>query len=136
MSGNSPQRHETARVGADTQEGSLMESLTAGVQETKRGVDVGHSLSAAERETTVTITDADDVVRIWTAQRRYLGRLRRHPSFTEVKSGTHGGTEWAEFTIPARDWNPATGAKRKSNMTDEQKAALAERLRAVRGAQA
>ena len=113
-----------------------MESPTAGVQETKRGVDVGASLSAAERETTVTITDADDMVRIWTAQRRYLGRLRRHPSFTEVKSGTHGGTEWAEFTIPARDWNPATGAKRKSNMTDEQKAALAERLRAVRGAQA
>ena len=134
MTHNGPQRHETARVGADTQEGSYMDSHKAGLVETKRGVDVGPSLSAAERETTVTITDADDVVRIWTAQRRYLGRLRRHPSYTEVKSGTHGGTEWAEFTIPARDWNPATGAKRKSNMTDEQKAALAERLRAVRAA--
>ena len=129
---NGPQRHETARVGADTQEGSLMESPTAGVQETKRSVDVGQSLSAAERETTVTITDADDTVRIWTAQRRYLGRLRRHPSFTEVKSGTHGGTEWAEFTIPASEWNPATGAKRKVTMTDEQRAASAARLRAVR----
>lgn len=113
-----------------------MKSPTAGVQETKRSVDVGPSLSAAERETTVTITDADDTVRIWTAQRRYLGRLRRHPSFTEVKSGTHGGTEWAEFTIPARDWNPATGAKRKVTMTDERRAALAERMRAARGAQA
>ena len=127
-------RVNLARVTPDTQEGSLMDSRAAGVQETKRSVDVGHSLSAAERETTVTITDADDMVRIWTAQRRYLGRLRRHPSFTEVKSGTHGGTEWAEFTIPAAEWNPATGAKRKSNMTDEQKAALAERLRAVRAA--
>lgn len=136
MNHNGPQRHETARVVRDTQKGSYMESPTAGVEETRRSVDVGHSLSAAERETTVTITDADDVVRIWTAQRRYLGRLRRHPSYTEVKSGTHGGTEWAEFTIPASEWNPATGAKRKSNMTDEQKAALAERLRAVRGAQA
>ena len=76
--------------------------------------------------------DADDVVRIWTAQRRYLGRLRRHPSYTEVKSGTHGGTEWAEFTIPASEWNPATGAKRKVTMTDEQRAASAARLRAVR----
>ena len=132
MTENVPQRHETARVGADTQEGSLMESPTAGVQETKRGVDVGQSLSAAERETTVTITDADDTVRIWTAQRRYLGRLRRHPSYTEVKSGTHGGTEWAEFTIPASEWNPATGAKRKVTMTDEQRAASAARLRAVR----
>ena len=109
-----------------------MESPTAGVQETKRSVDVGPSLSAAERETTVTTTDADDVVRIWTAQRRYLGRLRRHPSYTEVKSGTHGGTEWAEFTIPASEWNPATGAKRKVTMTDEQRAASAARLRAVR----
>ena len=132
MMHNGPQRHETARVGADTQEGSSMESPTAGVRETKRSVDVGHSLSAAERETTVTITDADDVVRIWTAQRRYLGRLRRHPSYTEVKSGTHGGTEWAEFTIPASEWNPATGAKRKVTMTAEQRAAIAARLRAVR----
>ena len=129
---NGPQRHENARVGADTQEGSLMESPTAGVQETKRSVDVGQSLSAAERETTVTITDADDTVRIWTAQRRYLGRLRRHPSYTEVASGFHGGSEWAEFTIPASEWNPATGAKRKVTMTDEQRAASAARLRAVR----
>ena len=129
---NGPQRHETARVGADTQKGSYMESPTAGLVETKRSVDVRPSLSAAERETTVTITDADDVVRIWTAQRRYLGRLRRHPSYTEVKSGTHGGTEWAEFTIPASEWNPATGAKRKVTMTDEQRAASAARLRAVR----
>ena len=129
---NRPQRHETARVGADTQKGSYMESPTAGLVETKRSVDVRPSLSAAERETTVTITDADDVVRIWTAQRRYLGRLRRHPSYTEVKSGTHGGTEWAEFTIPASEWNPATGAKRKVTMTDEQRAASAARLRAVR----
>ena len=129
---NGSQRHETARVGADTQKGSYMESPTAGLVETKRSVDVRPSLSAAERETTVTITDADDVVRIWTAQRRYLGRLRRHPSYTEVKSGTHGGTEWAEFTIPASEWNPATGAKRKVTMTDEQRAASAARLRAVR----
>lgn len=134
MNHNGPQRHETARTPPDTQEGSYMDSPTPTSGETKRSVDVGPSLSAAERETTVTITDADDTVRIWTAQRRYLGRLRRHPSFTEVKSGTHGGSEWAEFTIPARDWNPATGAKRKSNMTDEQKAVLAERMRVVRAA--
>ena len=38
-----------------------MESPTAGVQETKRSVDVGPSLSAAERETTVTITDAEQL---------------------------------------------------------------------------
>lgn len=121
---------------AGTQKGSCMESPMAGLQENERISGAGGSLSAAERETTVTITDADDTVRIWTAQRRYLGRLRRHPSYTEVASGFHGGSEWAEFTIPARDWNPATGAKRKVAMTDERKAALAERMRAARGAQA
>ena len=94
------------------------------------------SLSAAERETTVTATDADDTVRIWTCQKRYLGRLRRHPSFTEVATGFHGSTEWAEFTIPASEWNPATGAKRKVTMTDERKAALADRMRSAREARA
>ena len=100
---------------------------------------IGHvlaALSAAERETTVTATDADDTVRIWTCQKRYLGRLRRHPSFTEVATGHHGKTEWAEFIIPSSDWNPATGAKRKVTMTDERRAALADRMRSAREARA
>lgn len=92
------------------------------------------SLTAAERETTVTTTDADDTVRIWTAQRRHIGRMRRHDAFTEVKTGTIGGSEWAEFTIPADQWNPASGAKRKSNLTDEQRQASAARLAAAREA--
>lgn len=92
------------------------------------------SLHASERETTVTATDDDPTVRIWTAQRRHIGRMRRHPSFTEVGSGFHDGSEWAEFTIPADQWNPASGAKRKSNLTDEQKRAAAERLAASREA--
>jgi len=49
------------------------------------------SLHADERETTVTSTDADDVVLIWTAQRRHIGKLRRHPSFKEVRSGFSDG---------------------------------------------
>ena len=131
---NGSQRHETARVTPDTQEGSLLSSRPASVRENGQGSGAGASLTPAERETTVTITDADDTVRIWTAQRRYLGRLRRHPSYTEVRSGFHGGSEWAEFTIPASDWNPATGAKRKVTMTDEQRAANAARLAAMREA--
>jgi hypothetical protein len=83
---------------------------------------------AEERETVINATDADDMVRIWTCQARYLGRLRRHPSFTEVKSGRYGSTEWAEFTIPASEWNPASGAKRRVTLTDEQKRAAAAHL--------
>ncbi len=31
---------------------------------------------AVERETTITISDADDLVRIWTAQRKVITALR------------------------------------------------------------
>lgn len=89
-------------------------------------------LTAAERETTVTVTDADDQVRIWTAQRRHITRLRKNPAFAEVRSGLYGTTEWAEFTIPADQWNPASGAKRRSSLTPEQRQAAADRLRAAR----
>ena len=93
------------------------------------------SLTPYERETTVNASDGDGVVRIWTAQRKHITRMRRHDSFTETATGYHGGTEWAEFTIPASDWNPASGAKRKRNLTDEQRQALADRLAKAREAQ-
>ena len=86
------------------------------------------SLSSDERETVITVTDADQSVHIWTAQKRHITRMRKHDSFTETATGYHGTTEWASFTIPARDWNPASGAKRKRNLTDEQRQALADRL--------
>jgi hypothetical protein len=83
---------------------------------------------AEERETVVNATDADAEVRIWTAQRAYIGKLRRHPKFTETRSGYVDGSEWAEFVIPRDQWNPASGAKRSTAMSSEQKAAVAERL--------
>lgn len=91
------------------------------------------SLTADERETTVTSTDGDDLVRIWTCQKKHLGKLRRNPRFTEAVTGFYGTTEWAEFTIPADQWNPASGAKRQGrSMTPEQREAAAERLRSFR----
>lgn len=91
------------------------------------------SLDPAERETTITTSDFDSTVRIWTAQRRYIGRLRRSSKFTEIRSGAHDGTEWAEFEIDASQWNPVSGAKRdRAPMTDEQRAEAAARLAAAR----
>lgn len=91
------------------------------------------SLSAEERETTVTSTDADPLVRIWSNQRRHISRLRNHESYTEVRSGYDGTTEWAEFTIHTTLWNPATGAKRKRKpLTEEQRAVVADRLARAR----
>lgn len=91
-----------------------------------------NNLTPPERETTITSTDADGLVRIWTAQRPFITRMRNHPAFTEVDSGHHGTSDWASFTIPADQWNPASGAKRRVTMTDEQKAAAGARLRAAR----
>lgn len=86
-----------------------------------------------ERETVVNASDGDDLTRITTGQRRFITRLRKHPSFTEVRTWHEGSTEWAEFTIPASAWNPASGAKRKgSTMSEEQRQAAAERFRLAR----
>jgi len=87
------------------------------------------SLEAGERETVINATDGDDLIKIWTAQRRFITKLRRNPNFTEVDSGHYGSTEWAQFTIPADRWNPASGAKRAHGaMSAEQRLAAAERL--------
>lgn len=87
---------------------------------------------AAERETVINASDGDDVVRIWTAQRRFITRLQKNPRVKQVGSGEHDGTPFYAFEIPASEWNPVSGVKRQSNMTDEQKRAAAERLRKKR----
>lgn len=91
-------------------------------------------LTAPERETTINVSDDSDLVRIWTAQRKHITRLRKNPAFTETATGYHGSTEWAEFTIPADSWNPASGAKRRVTMTAEQRKAASDRMRALRSA--
>lgn len=93
------------------------------------------SLDPQERETTVVINDADRIARIWTARRADITKLRRNPRATEVSCGTHEGTPWASFEIPARCWNPASGIKRASKpMTPEQREQAAARLREAREA--
>lgn len=85
-----------------------------------------------ERETVVTSSDGDDFVSVYTCQRRYISRLRKHPKAVETGSGTHEGTEWVTFRIPAKQWSPVSGIKRTSTLTPEQRAASAERLRRAR----
>ncbi|WP_406709342.1 hypothetical protein QEV61_04630 [Trueperella pyogenes] len=88
-----------------------------------------------EYETTVNMTDADNLVRIWTCQRTVLKRLRRKPDkFTETKHGYYtnaNGTryEWAEFTIPTKDFNLANAAINRRPLTEAQRAELSERAR-------
>ena len=91
-------------------------------------------MEAAERETIINMNDADETVHVWTAQRKVITKLRRNDAFTEVGQGTYEGTEWARFTIPVSRWNPASGVKRVMNLTEEQRAARAERFALARGA--
>lgn len=90
-------------------------------------------MNVEERETTVNASDGDNFVRIWTAQRKFITKLRKHPKATEVDTGFVDGSEWASFTIPADQWNPVSGIKRTVNMSEEAKAAAAARLAKSRG---
>ena len=56
------------------------------------------------------------------------------PKVRELRSGFHGATEWADFRIDERDYNPAQAVKRNSNLSPEQRRQAAERLRANREA--
>lgn len=85
------------------------------------------SLTAPERETIVNASDADDLVRVWTAQRRYITKMRKSPLFTEAATGFHGKTEWAEFTIPADRWSP-TGIRHSRAISTAQKSEAAARM--------
>ena len=93
------------------------------------------NLTAPERETTITASDADDNVTIWTAQRTVITRLRKNPAFVETSAGYYGSSEWAAFTIPADRWSPA-GVKRTRTMTDSQRREASDRLRTHRDARA
>src|SRR5438132_8088531 len=90
------------------------------------------SFTPDERETTVTTSDGDGLVRIWTAQRKHITRMRRHPAFTETGTGLHGSSEWASFTVPADRWSPATGAKRTRELSEFQRQQMAERMSTLR----
>ncbi|RTE49356.1 hypothetical protein [Actinobaculum sp. 352] len=87
------------------------------------------SLNAYERETIITLSDGDDLVRIWTAQRHVIRRLRADKRFTETTNPATATENEAEFTIPYRDYTPWGGAKHRRQLTPEQRAQMVARLR-------
>lgn len=95
-------------------------------------MDARQTLTADERETTLTMSDGDDLVRITTAQRTVITKLRRKPEiFTETASGHFGATEWAEFTCPKDRFNLGAAARPKREISEAQReAALANVVRA------
>jgi hypothetical protein len=90
------------------------------------------SLSAAERETIVTMNDEDETADIWTAQRPIITKLKKNPAATLTEEGKHGSTVWARFTLPA-DLISFRSAKRTRELTEEERAEFAARMKAARG---
>ena len=93
------------------------------------------SLTADERETTLTVADGGDFVRIDTTRRKDITALRKRANVVEVETGYHGTTEWAQFLVPAHLYDVARGVKTPRTLSDEQRAVLAERARLFFGAQ-
>lgn len=89
------------------------------------------SLTAAERETVINGSDADDAVSIWTAQRPVITKLKKNPAAILVDEGHYGTTAWALFELPANLLSYRT-PRRGRPMSDEQKRAAGERLRRAR----
>jgi hypothetical protein len=86
------------------------------------------SLTAAERETIVTLNDEDEHAEIWTAQRPIITKLKKNAAATLIAEGKHDGSAWAQFQLPAA--LVSFRSKRVSlELTDEERRARAERLR-------
>ena len=58
------------------------------------------SLTASERETVITFSDADDTATIHTHQRRIITKLKNNPSATQLEDVSFDGTPGAAFELP------------------------------------
>jgi hypothetical protein len=83
-------------------------------------------LTAAERETVITGSDADESVTIWTAQRPIITKLKANPAAELLEEGRHEGSSWARFRMPAGLISFRSG---KKQLSDSARAALVERGR-------
>jgi hypothetical protein len=89
------------------------------------------SLTAPERETVINFNDDEKIAYVYTAQRYMITKLNRNPAAVLVESGTHEGTAWARFEIPASLVSFRSGHVKRV-LTDEQRKAAGDRLRNVR----
>jgi hypothetical protein len=89
------------------------------------------SLTAAERETIVTLNDEDGHAEIWTAQRPIITKLKKNAAATLIAEGKHDGSAWAQFQLPAALVS-FRSTRQKRELTAEQRAEIAARLAAGR----
>lgn len=90
------------------------------------------SLPRDEQETTISWMRDDDEVMIYTSNRVHLDRLRKLSSDRDYVREVRGAATWGEFRVSADSFKLFSAIRAKRTMSDEQREAAAERLRAVR----
>ena len=89
---------------------------------------------AAERETTINLTDADEFAYIYTCRRQDITALKKKVG-KGVELSQEGrykdGTAWANFRIPKQLTSISKIVKTTRNLTPEQRASLSERMKTV-----
>ena len=83
-----------------------------------------------EQETTITTTRGDEFVLIYTANPFHIARLDKDDRAEFVSGIRTGEDPYANYRVHTSHWNPLGGFKRR--MSDEQRKAAGERLRAAR----
>ena len=90
-------------------------------------------MNASKRETTIAYADGDEVIQIFSCIRRDITAMSKKEQFVEIERGFYPGKVlWAKFEILREDFDLARGAKTKRNLSDEQRQALSDRLKAAR----
>jgi hypothetical protein len=110
------------------------ESVPLAIGVEAQNLDVSDEGSVSERETIVNMNAGDPIVRIWTAQRHVIQRLRKDKRFTETTDPSVCADDEASFTIPRSEWTPWGGAKHRRQLTDEQRAEMSARFAKTREA--
>ncbi len=90
---------------------------------------------AAERETSVLANDDSQWVYIETAQRKYYGKLLKAAEAGRIElvsTKYYDDMPLYLFRVQASKWNPVSGLKRVSNLTEEQRQAMSDRLKRMR----
>ncbi len=83
------------------------------------------SLTAPERETVITFSDADDTAQVHTHQRKIITKLKNNPAAELIEDISFGGTAGAVFEIPA---DLITFRKGRRQLSAEQRQAAAANL--------
>ena len=90
-------------------------------------------MNASERETTIAYADGDEVIQIFSCIRRDITAMSKKEQFVEIERGFYPGKVlWAKFEILREDFAIDRAAKTKRNLSDEQRQALSDRLKAAR----